>query len=125
MSNRHEEPDPVRDDPTSLPQQWPGDGGNPTATLSALLADLTQLRDYLQRRGRHTYELAQRFMHNAQRDPAARAYDERQAAMLGYQHYIWLEIAGLVNKLLVTYGDPDAPGDVPGDVVQPDGMEGE
>ncbi|MFI5272724.1 MAG: hypothetical protein ACHQ4H_06790 [Ktedonobacterales bacterium] len=76
--------------------------------LAALLRDLAQLRDYLDERGRHTYELAQRFMENAQRNPGSRAYDERQATMLEYQHYIWHEIAGMVGKLVVTYGDePD------------------
>ena len=74
-------------------------------TLAALLRDLEELRAYLDERGRHTYDLAQRFMQNAQRNPGSRAYDERQATMLEYQHYIWHEIAGLVNKLLVTYGE--------------------
>ncbi|WIG58548.1 MAG: hypothetical protein OJF49_001294 [Ktedonobacterales bacterium] len=75
------------------------------ARLTALLDDLTELAAYLEDRGRHTYELAQRFMANAQRDASARAYDERQATMLEYQHYIWHEIAGRVKKLLVTYED--------------------
>lgn len=106
-----------------------GESGETAATLAALLADLSQLHNYLQQRGRHTYDLAQRFMHNAQRDAASRAYDERQATMLEYQHYIWHEIAGLVNKLLVTYGEPEASAttdessaaDAAG---QPDGAEG-
>lgn len=75
------------------------------ATLASLLHDLEELRAYLDERGHHTYELAQRFMQNAQRNPGSRAYDERQATMLEYQHYIWHEIAGLVNKLLVTYSE--------------------
>jgi hypothetical protein len=78
-------------------------------TLAALLGDLGELRAYLEQRGRHTYELAQRFAENARRDPSSRAYDERQAAMLEYQHYIWHEIAGLVDKLLATYGEPEQP----------------
>jgi hypothetical protein len=75
--------------------------------LAALLRDLEELSSYLTERGRHTYELAQRFMENAQqgKDAAIRAYDERQATMLGYQRHIWAEIAGLVNKLLVQYGE--------------------
>ena len=75
--------------------------------LAALLRDLEELSSYLTERGRHTYELAQRFMENAQqgKDAATRAYDERQATMLGYQRHIWAEIAGLVNKLLVQYGE--------------------
>jgi hypothetical protein len=79
----------------------------PTAQekLEALIRDLNELSDYLNERGRHTYELAQRFLENAKRDPSSRSYDERQAVMLDYQHYLWLEIAGLVNKLLVQYGD--------------------
>src|SRR5262244_1400209 len=80
--------------------------------LAALLRDLGELSAYLTQRGRHTYELAQRFLQSAHcvgTDSSSRAYDERQATMLGYQHYLWTEIAGLVNKLLVTYGEePEA-----------------
>jgi hypothetical protein len=72
--------------------------------LASLLRDLETLRAYLDDRGRHTYELAQRFLANAARDPGARAYDERQATMLEYQHYIWHEIAGRIAQLLVAYG---------------------
>ena len=81
----------------------------PTADqrLRGLLADLSQLRQYLDERGGHTYELSQRFLANAKRDPSARAYDERQATMLEYQHYIWREIAGRVGKLVELYGDGD------------------
>lgn len=73
--------------------------------LRGLLDDLDTLRQYLQERGDHTYDLAQRFLANARRDPSARAYDERQATMLEYQHYIWREIAGRVARLLTLYGD--------------------
>jgi hypothetical protein len=126
MSDTHE----TDHDQTPEVPMVAGGEGDPAATLAALLADLSQLRDYLQQRGRHTYDLAQRFMHNAQRDPAARAYDERQATMLEYQHYIWHEIAGLVNKLLVTYGEPEADAlaeelPAPNDAGQPNGAEGE
>lgn len=82
-----------------------GAGASPEAeALVALLRDLAELRDYLEERGRHTYELAQRFLQNARRDTADRAYDERQATMLEYQHYVWHEIAGRVDKLLALYG---------------------
>jgi hypothetical protein len=81
----------------------------PTAEerLAALLSDLASLSEYLAERGRHSYELAQRFMEHSRQDhdASSRAYDERQATMLGYQRYVWVEIAGLVNKLLVQYGD--------------------
>ena len=85
----------------------------PTAEerLAALLADLASLSDYLAERGRHTYQLAERFMQNAQRNPGSRAYDERQATMLEYQHHVWMEIAGLVSRLVTTYGEPDAEAD--------------
>ena len=79
----------------------------PEAKLRSLLGDLETLRQYLDERGRHTYELAQRFLENARRDPSSRAYDERQATMLEYQHYIWHEIAGRVAQLLVAYGADD------------------
>ena len=88
------------------------------AKLRSLLGDLETLRQYLDERGRHTYELAQRFLENARRDASSRAYDERQATMLEYQHYIWHEIAGRLAQLLVAYGadeeratdQPHAPG---------------
>ncbi|HEU5349604.1 MAG TPA: hypothetical protein VFU63_13415 [Ktedonobacterales bacterium] len=76
------------------------------ARLAALLRDLETLQAYLKERGRHSYELAQKFMANAQRDAGSRAYDERQATMLEYQHYIWNEIAGRVSQLLMAY-EPD------------------
>jgi hypothetical protein len=75
--------------------------------LEGLLRDLETLQGYLQERGRHAYELAQRFLANARRDAGSRAYDERQATMLEYQHYIWHEIAGRVSQLLVAYGEPE------------------
>jgi hypothetical protein len=79
--------------------------------LAALLSDLASLSEYLAQRGRHTYELAQQFMEHARqdRDASSRAYDERQATMLGYQRHVWAEIAGLVDKLLVQYGDEADP----------------
>ncbi|MGO8949637.1 MAG: hypothetical protein ACLQUY_18695 [Ktedonobacterales bacterium] len=88
------------------------------AKLEALLGDLNQLSNYLTERGQHTYELAQRFLENATRNASSRAYDERQAAMLGYQHYIWFQMAGLVDKLLVAYGGEPASAES-GDTDQP------
>ncbi len=79
--------------------------------LAGLLRDLETLRRYLDERGRHTYELAQRFLANAARDPSSRAYDERQATMLEYQHYIWHEIAGRVGQLLAAYGEDGEDGE--------------
>ena len=78
--------------------------------LAGLLRDLETLQAYLQERGRHSYELAQKFLANARRDAGSRAYDERQATMLEYQHYIWHEIAGRVSQLLMAYGEPDETG---------------
>lgn len=80
-------------------------GRSAQARLNALLADLGELQSYLDERGRHSADLAQRFTANARRDPASRAYDERQATMLEYQRYIWAEIAGRVGKLLTLYGE--------------------
>ncbi len=79
------------------------DEPNAAQRLSGLLSDLETLRAYLDERGRHTYELAQRFLANAARDAGSRAYDERQSTMLEYQHYIWREIAGRVGQLLERY----------------------
>ncbi len=96
------------------------------ATLEALLADLTALRAYLSERGRHTYELAQRFLQNARRETAERAYDERQATMLEYQNYIWHEIAGRVDQLLARYAPPHAgePGEEDAAATRPEGGDG-
>lgn len=91
------------------------ENGEAQDQLQALLSDLQTLETYLSKRGRRTYELAQKFLENARRDQANRAYDERQAAMLEYQHYIWHEIAGMVNKLLVAYGADDQNGAPAGD----------
>ena len=95
-------------------------------TLEALLGDLTALREYLAERGRHTYELAQRFLQNARRDSAERAYDERQATMLEYQHYVWHEIAGRVDQLLTRYapGDADASATHESATTERDGADG-
>ncbi|HET9109519.1 MAG TPA: hypothetical protein VFN78_01720 [Ktedonobacterales bacterium] len=92
--------------------------------LSALLASLGELRQYLDERGSHTYELAQRFIANARRDPSSRAYDERQATMLEYQHYIWREIAGRVGQIISLHSEP-APetSATPVDTGQPDAGE--
>jgi hypothetical protein len=85
-----------------------GSGDDKSAErLAGLLRDLETLQSYLQERGRHSYELAQKFLANARRDAGSRAYDERQATMLEYQHYIWHEIAGRVSQLLMAYGEPD------------------
>ena len=78
---------------------------DPKRQLDALMGDLNELHAYLEERGRQSYELAQRFVANAQRDASARAYDERQATMLEYQSYIWNEIAGRVGQLLMRYGE--------------------
>ncbi len=94
--------------PHKKANEKPGDeSAQSTEQLASLLRDLESLQAYLQERGRHSYELAQRFLVNARRDSSSRAYDERQATMLEYQHYIWQEIAGRVSQLLVAYGDPD------------------
>ena len=95
--------------PGEISDQHPESQSDDSAErLAALLRDLATLQAYLQERGRHSYDLAQKFMANAQRDAGSRAYDERQATMLEYQHYIWHEIAGRVSQLLVAYGPEDA-----------------
>jgi len=76
--------------------------GEPTV---ALLTDLQALSDYLHSRSRQTYDMATRFAQNARRNEDTRAYDERQTVMLEYQHHIWQEIAGLVDRLVTRYTD--------------------
>jgi hypothetical protein len=79
--------------------------------LAALLGDLNELAGYLHGRGRSTYQLAQRFLEHArsEQDQKTKAYDENQAKMLDYQHYIWHEISGLVEKLMQRYSDEATP----------------
>jgi hypothetical protein len=83
--------------------------------LQALLRDLGQLSEYLHGRGQNASTLAQRFLENARReqDQQTRAFDEQQARMLDYQHFIWHEIAGMVEKLIGKYqpGDDSADGE--------------
>ncbi|HEU0027573.1 MAG TPA: hypothetical protein VFQ25_10705 [Ktedonobacterales bacterium] len=96
-----------------MPEDRPQPSAQPAEKrLAALLADLDTLQRYLDERGRHSSELAQKFLANARRDPTSRAYDERQATMLEYQRYIWAEIAGRVGKLLSLYGDEEPGGPV-------------
>ena len=85
------------------------------ARLEALLRDLNELTAYLHGRGQNAYTLAQRFLENARReqDQKTRTFDEQQAKMLDYQHYIWHEIAGLVEKLIQQYSE-SAEGALPG-----------
>ena len=84
--------------------------------LDALLHDLNELTEYLHGRGQNAYTLAQRFLENArqEQDQKVRAFDEQQARMLDYQHYIWHEIAGLVEKLVKRYQPGAAGGEQPG-----------
>jgi hypothetical protein len=99
----------TKHEPASTTNETPD--GESAERLASLLRDLEALHDYLQERGRHSYELAQRFLANARRDAGSRAYDERQATMLEYQHYIWHEIAGRLSQLLVAYGESEVASD--------------
>lgn len=69
----------------------------------ALLHDLHELADYLHERGNKTLHMSKRFEENAQQDPANREFDLNQARMLDYQHHVWHEIGGLVDKLMKRY----------------------
>ena len=69
----------------------------------ALLKDLHELAEYLHQRGEKTRKLAQQFADNAQKDASNREFDLNQSRMLDYQHHIWHEIGGLVEKLLKQY----------------------
>lgn len=112
--NNHDHETPEGETPQAIA---PGEAASTAEeTLAALLQDLVELQGYLTERGKHTYDLAQRFLESSRRNTDSRAYDERQATMLEYQHYIWHEIAGLVNKLIVTYSDesPDEENVAPG-----------
>ncbi len=78
-----------------------------TEPLAALLGDLQALSDYLHARSRQTYETATKFAASARQNADTRAYDERQATMLEYQHHIWQEIAGLVDRLITRYSETE------------------
>ena len=91
--------------PSAIPPRPTDDAS--TEPLVALLADLHSLSDYLHSRSRQTYEMATRFAQNARRNEDTRAYDERQTVMLEYQHHIWQEIAGLVDRLVTRYAEPE------------------
>ena len=92
----------MADDANPLIPPRPSDGSE-AEPLIALLQDLQGLSDYLHQRGKQTYETAKKFAENARRNAETRAYDERQTVMLEYQHHIWEEIAGLVDRLVGRY----------------------
>jgi hypothetical protein len=71
--------------------------------LSALLSDLRELTTYLHGQGEKKLALSRRFEENAQSDSSNREFDLNQAKMLDYQHYIWHEIANMVEKLVKRY----------------------
>jgi exonuclease VII large subunit len=75
------------------------------APFASLLNDLSALSSYLHQRSDKTYENAQRFANHARQSIETRAYDERQATMLEYQHQVWNEIAGLVDRLTTRYSE--------------------
>jgi hypothetical protein len=71
--------------------------------LKALLADLRELSAYLHGQGEKKLALARRFEEHARSDTTNQEFDLNQAKMLDYQHYIWHEIANLVEKLIKQY----------------------
>ena len=71
--------------------------------LDALLKDLRELTNYLHGRGDKTLALSKKFEENAHNDTSNKDFDLNQARMLDYQHYVWHEIANLVDKMLKQY----------------------
>jgi hypothetical protein len=71
--------------------------------LDALLNDLQELTTYLHGRGDKTRALSLQFAENAKKDPSNREFDLNQSRMLDYQHHVWHEIAGAVEKLVKQY----------------------
>jgi hypothetical protein len=69
----------------------------PEERLDGLLSDLNELSTYLQ------VAMSKQFQANAQKDASNREFDLNQARMLDYQHHLWHEIAGLVEKLVKKY----------------------
>jgi hypothetical protein len=72
----------------------------PEERLNGLLSDLNELSTYLHGRGEKTLAMSKQFQANAQKDASNREFDLNQARMLDYQHHLWHEIAGLVEKLV-------------------------
>jgi len=70
----------------------------------ALLKDLDELATYLHTRGEKTRALSLQFAENARKDPSNQEFDLNQSRMLDYQHHIWHEIGGLVEKIIKKYG---------------------
>ena len=75
----------------------------PEERLDGLLGDLNELVTYLHGRGEKTLAMSKQFQSNAQKDASNREFDLNQARMLDYQHHLWHEIAGLVEKLAKKY----------------------
>ena len=75
----------------------------PEEKYEALLKDLHELTAYLHERGSKTLAMSKRFEENARKDSANQEFDLNQARMLDYQHHVWHEIGGLVDKLLKKY----------------------
>jgi hypothetical protein len=75
----------------------------PEERLNGLLSDLNELSTYLHGRGEKTLAMSKQFQSNAQKDASNREFDLNQARMLDYQHHLWHEIAGLVEKLVKKY----------------------
>jgi hypothetical protein len=75
----------------------------PEERLNGLLSDLHELVTYLHSRGDKTLAMSKQFEANAYKDSSNKAFDLNQARMLDYQHHLWHEIAGLVEKLVKKY----------------------
>ncbi|GCF10442.1 hypothetical protein [Dictyobacter arantiisoli] len=78
---------------------------NKEEKFDALLKDLNDLGIYLHGRGDKTHALSQQFAENAKKDASNREFDLNQSRMLDYQHHLWHEIGGLVEKLIKQYED--------------------
>jgi hypothetical protein len=75
----------------------------PDEKLQGLLSDLQELSTYLHGRGEKTLAMSKQFEANARQDASNREFDLNQSRMLDYQHHLWHEIAGLVEKLIKKY----------------------
>ena len=75
----------------------------PEEKLKDLLSDLNELSTYLHGRGEKTLAMSKQFEANAQKDASNREFDLNQSRMLDYQHHLWHEIGGLVEKLVKKY----------------------
>jgi hypothetical protein len=68
-----------------------------------VMQELRELAVYMHERGEKTRKLSVQFAENAKKDASNREFDLNQSRMLDYQHSLWHEMGGLVEKIIKKY----------------------